>query len=111
MAIDQFINNRLASRRCIEQLRIDLLGTQAIFFFSHRLLKLLLGNLEVADCGDIAARTHTANVGINAKKSKGQRNQGQENLDDSFIVADCVEHEEKNPSESFKKARQSPPKG
>jgi hypothetical protein len=61
------------------------------------LLELLLGDLDVADGSDITAGTGIAHVGIDTEESEGQCDQREKDLDDSFVVADCVEHEQKNP--------------
>ena len=66
---------------------------------------------DVATIGDVTARTCVAHVRVNAKEGKRQGDQRQKNLDDSFVIADCVEHEEKNPSSAFKKAITACPKG
>ena len=111
--VDQIVEHGLARHRIVEHLRIQLtahLGTQALLLVPQCLLELLLGNLDVADFGNVVTGAGIADVGLDTEKGEWQCDQRQKDLDDALVVTDCVEHERKNPSIAFRPAGSPQPK-
>jgi hypothetical protein len=100
----QVVEDGLTGLRAVEQAGVELgaeLGAQTFLLVAQRLLELLRRDLDIADAGDVVAGAGIADVGLDAEKGEGQRDQRQKDLDDLLVVADCVEHERENPSDAF----------
>jgi len=113
LLVDKIIEDSLACFRRIQHLGIELrphLPAQTVLLFPHRLLELLLRDLDIANPGHVVSGTRVADVGLHAEKGKWQGNQHQKNLDNLFVVANCIKHERKNPSDTFKTANGGSPK-
>jgi hypothetical protein len=111
LLVDEVIEDRLARFRRVEKLGIDLprLRPQALLLLAHGLLELLLADLGVADPGHRVPGSRIAHVGIDAEEGERQRDQRQKDLDDLLVVANCVKHERKNPSDTFKTTNRGSP--
>ena len=113
LLVDEVVKDRLVRFRSIQHLGVELrphLGAQSILLLTLRLLKLLMTDLDVADLGHRITSTSIAYVRFHAEKGERQRNQHQKDLDEFLVVANCIKHERKNPSDTFKTTNGSSPK-
>ena len=94
--IDQRVEHRVPHSRRIHHLGLE--GgakrlAHLVLALAQRLLELLHGNLGAAHAGHVVPDPGIAHIGIDAEEGEGERNQTQENLNDTFIVAYGVEHD------------------
>ena len=113
LLVDQIIENHLTRFRGVQHLGVELLshlGAQSILLFTQSLLELLRTNFDVANLGHRIPGARVAHVRFHTKKGEWQRNQDQKYLDDLLVVANCIKHERKNPSDTFKTTNGGSPK-
>ena len=91
----QILQHRPTHFRIVEHARRNIpakLLAYAVLLLTQGLLQFLLGNPAAADAGDIIAGAAIADIGLDSPKSERQRDQRQEYLDYSAIVANIIEH-------------------
>ena len=68
------------------------LGAHALLLFAQGRLHLLAGDLAAPHAGQFRIPVDVADVGFDAPESKRKGDQGKENLGDSLVVANDIEH-------------------